>query len=47
MAGHAPLPCEVYIFIFDNASACSVSVVVECKHASGSRFNSWPGKNFI
>jgi len=25
------LPCEVYIFIFDNAWACSVGVVVECK----------------
>jgi len=29
MTGHVTLPCEVYIFIFDNAWACSVGVVVE------------------
>jgi len=27
----ATLPCEVYIFIFDNAWACSVGEVIECK----------------
>jgi len=35
MTGHVTLPCEVYIFIFDNAWACSVGVVttavLECK----------------
>jgi len=34
MTCHVTLPCEVYIFIFDNAwqlGACSVGVVVECK----------------
>jgi len=31
MTGHLTLLCEVYIFIFDNAWTCSVSVVVKCK----------------
>jgi len=31
ITGHVTLPCEVYIFIFDSAWACLVSVVVESK----------------
>jgi len=31
MTGHVILPYEIYIFIFDNAWASSVDVVVECK----------------
>jgi len=31
MTGHVTLPCEVYIFIFDNDWTWSVGVVVECK----------------
>jgi len=27
MTGHVTLQCEIYIFIFDNVWACSVSVV--------------------
>jgi len=34
ITGYVTLPCEVYIFIFDNNGAWSVSVVVECKLAS-------------
>jgi len=29
MTGHMTLSCKVYIFIFDNAWACLVIVVVE------------------
>jgi len=46
MTGHVSLPYKVYIFIFDNAWACSVTVVysngwMQDWHASGCRFNSW------
>jgi len=31
MSGHVTLPCEVYIFIFDNDWAWSVGLVFECQ----------------
>jgi len=49
MADQATLPCEIYILIFYNAWACSVtSVMIRMQdwHASDCRFNGLSGKFF-